>query len=93
MGLKNGDKIICEVCGREFKYVWRGNTKYCSEKCGYVADKKRNTDQYAKVRNQMNIERRTKDAKRKKCLSITEVAVLARAEGMTYGEYVKTHNV
>lgn len=68
----------CAMCGETFVYK-KGNKKCCSTKCAQERNKLlRNWRAKLELQN----------AKRKKVLSIAEVNELARAQGMTYGEYL-----
>lgn len=70
---------ICEACGKEFTSR-RSNANSCSTECRKEINRKNATIRKRKILAQR---RRTKQN-----LSVTEIAVLAKAHGMSYGEYV-----
>lgn len=67
--------LICKYCGKEFYGKIRA--EYCSDEC----------------RHQVQLEqkrryREKKNRNHKRDLSLTNLAALARNEGLTYGQYV-----
>jgi ribosomal protein L20 len=77
----------CTVCGGHFETNFFGsrNAKYCSE-CKKEVDK-----QKLKEANERRKEKRKKqkmDSEENRPLSLSEIAALARQNGMTYGQFV-----
>ena len=96
-----GEMITCPVCGTQFEYVHRGKAKYCSTKCSrkmaniqaYGAWKRHYEKEKAERRKEKEAKKKSSKKAKTKPLTLTEVAVLARKEGMTYGEYVQKHGL
>lgn len=72
-------KCTCKGCGEVFE-TKRVKT-YCSERCRM----------YANGRGKLKIEEKIK--KKKPVYTLSQVAALANAAGVTYGKYVQMHNI
>lgn len=74
----------CAICGTFF-IAQRSNAKYCSELCALNG-----REEVRKKRERAAAERKKEETKKKKVKreTIAEVAVAARAAGLTYGQYV-----
>lgn len=70
---------ICPVCKENF-VATRKNQKYCSEKCKGKAKRQREEERAMKGPTKTNA-------------SLSEIARLARENGMTYGEYVAAKRI
>lgn len=71
----------CKVCGKEFQPVnWR--QIYCGKECNIVANKRIQKERYRKEKTH-----------RRGGLTIAEIALMARAEGLTYGQYVAKYRI
>lgn len=81
----NRKTVICPYCGLEFVQT-HGSQKYCSDICAYEAKKERTLDRYWDQQPERKPEHVKKTRKRK--LTLQQVAALAKAAGMTYGQYV-----
>ena len=79
---------ICYICGKPFRA--HHCEIYCSEKC-----RKEGTNRYITERRNLLYGNDLKDEKPKEKpkLSIGEISVLARKEGLTYGQYIVKHNL
>ena len=81
----------CLQCGRAFyvskKHSMRG---YCSTECKIKAQKEHDLEYYNLFKQKPAV---TKRQPKKKGPSITEIAVMARREHMTYGQYVAKHGL
>lgn len=75
-----GDIIICPTCGKNFPYN-SGNRKYCSLEC-------KNKAQQIKADESASPRQRKKRAK-----TIVDIIRAAKAEGLSYGEYVSKYGV
>ena len=86
----------CKQCGAEFEGY--NNQRYCSLKCKeiYYAehfDKERKAE-IERASNERRKERQNEKKQLKyKGLSIGEISVLARQEGLTYGQYVQKYGM
>lgn len=67
----------CKICGKEFTTKCYA-TKCCSDECV-----KENARRNAKLRD----ERKKLQPKKEKKLTLTEIAVMAKEAGMSYGQY------
>jgi len=72
----------CGYCKREFDQ-WNYTQKYCSHDCARAA---------AKIKDKIRREQQKKK-KVKSGMKIAEIDKLARAEGLTYGQYVALHGL
>lgn len=79
-------KAICIVCGREFeKHTWNINT--CSSTCKGIRDKQVAKEYRTKKREENKVANQKQPGRKKHSkLSISDVAVMARERGLTYGE-------
>ena len=71
---------ICAICKNQFVATGK-NQKYCSEKCN------------GKAKWQRKKERLMKKSPTKTNASLSEIARLAKENGMTYGEYVAAKRI
>ena len=74
----------CEMCGN--KFVGRPNKKYCSEEC-----RKKGAAEYNRKRSEERQKPKVENKKPKsklRALTIEQINRRARAEGLTYGQYV-----
>ena len=69
--------ITCKICGKVFASKI-GNKKCCSDECA-KENGRRNANLYA--------ERKKLQPKKEKKLTLTEIAVMAKEAGMSYGQY------
>lgn len=65
----------CEQCGQSFP-ASRRSVKYCSDECRKRKNLENSKSTYEKKKKEMKKDR------------ISEINALARAEGLTYGQYV-----
>lgn len=91
----------CVVCGKEFKQI-RGNQIVCSTECRHKRDselqkqwREKNIGYMSKKTGQEmpNIEKPKKQKPKEQKVKnnydkIVDIAIAARAEGLTYGQYV-----
>lgn len=109
MGMSNDPRWygerVCVICGKT--YIARTSTqKTCSKECSQILNKQTRDKHLLKVEAQKAMgtyenpwhktyDEKPKPRKRqpKPKLSVVEIAVLARAEGMTYGQYVAKYNI
>ena len=70
-------KAVCKICGKVFASKI-GNKKCCSDECA-KENARRNANLCA--------ERKKLQPKKEKKLTITEIAVMAKEAGMSYGQY------
>ena len=76
----NKDKVcICEVCEKEFTTLRRKS--YCSNACRMVAN------------GRGLKEKKAAQKKTKPKMTLAQVNALARAEGLTYGQYMARHYI
>ena len=83
----------CKWCGNEFE---GGNRQlYCSKSCKDKMNEFSGIKYQHKelVEKSQYVQKAKRGRPKYKGLSITEIAVLARKEGMTYGQYVVAHNL
>ena len=69
--------ITCKICGKVFASKI-GNKKCCSDECA-----KENARRNAKLCD----ERKKLQPKKEKKLTVTQIAVMAKEAGMSYGQY------
>lgn len=69
--------INCKICGKEFTTKCH-ITKCCSDEC---------TKENARRNAKLCDERKKLQPKKEKKLTLTEIAVMAKEAGMTYGQY------
>ena len=69
--------ITCKICGKVFASKI-GNKKCCSDECA-KENARRNANLYA--------ERKKLQPKKEKKLTVTQIAVMAKEAGMSYGQY------
>ncbi len=79
-GRNVGDIITCPTCGKNFLYS-SGHKKYCCVECKNKAQKMR-TDEAAPAR-----------PRKKRAKTIVDIIRAAKAEGLSYGEYVSKYGV
>ena len=80
--------MICPICGNEFpKYKTR---KYCSPKCSKEAKRRQDLEKQ-KINIREYVAMKKKPEPYKPRVSIEEVVRRAKAEGLTYGQYVEVH--
>lgn len=76
--------IKCPVCGETFQT--NRYKKYCGEKCRLkmkkISDAAKSRERLEKLKEKKNKNGTT---------AVEEIAVLARAEGLSYGQYVAKH--
>ena len=77
MLLSNTRTLNCKICGKVFASKI-GNKKCCSNECA-----KENARRNAKLCD----ERKKLQPKKEKKLTLTEIAVMAKEAGMSYGQY------
>lgn len=102
MGLSDDPKWYgereCVICGKRY-VAHTSRQKTCGEECGKVLRKniKRKWEKESKFPSFKKPEpdqpRHGKCQRKKKQFSVVEIAVLAKQEGMTYGQYVAKHNI
>lgn len=84
--------LICDICGIEVeRHSW--NQRYCSD-CAEIA-KKESIAKYKRATRETSEPKPAPQrprVKRKPKLSISQIVALARAEGLTYGQYVANEN-
>ena len=78
--------INCKVCGKEFM-PQSHLSKCCSDECKIENNKLNSRKKYAEMQSIK------KSNNKSKKLTVTEIAVLARKAGMTYGQYVAKMNI
>lgn len=85
---------VCAICGKIFQAT-RSNAKYCGEEC--TRDGRNIHSRALKARNREKIRaqarQRYRNKKRQLCnrhrpASLSDVAALARAQHLTYGQYM-----
>ena len=77
----------CCICGKEFEKSV-ANSKYCSDECRKVG-LSNNVKNFHERKMQQELEQRKKRKRQKNNRDkITEIAIAARKEGLTYGQYV-----
>ena len=69
----------CEICGEVFNRI-SYNQRYCGEKCKREANILRSREK--RRAEKLNAQTKTKHD------TLSEVAAMARAAGMTYGQYM-----
>jgi hypothetical protein len=70
----------CEICGKDFiTEAW--SQRYCSDACQQEGIRKREAEKLKKLEAKSG----------KRSMTIDEVAALARAKHMSYGQYVMLH--
>lgn len=82
----NKTKLVkkCEICGKEFRPV-KTSGKYCSKECAKEANRIKNIELHkARMRENKGKQKKIE----KKPTTIAEVQRAARAEGLTYGQYM-----
>lgn len=82
-------KTTCPICKKDFQTVCT-NRVYCSDACQREAGRIKNHErgvQY-KVKRQKSAQKKTRKAN-----ELTEIDKLARAAGMTYGQYVAKYGI
>ena len=72
-------KRYCQVCGNELPGARK---RYCSNECAKVSNSRLSYSRYQELKHQKI---------KKDHLSIAEVNELARAEGLSYGQYFNRH--
>ena len=72
--------VQCKICGKEFTTVLN-RKKCCSEEC---------VKKNSKINQEIwwNKQKGIKPKKKEKKLTVTQIAVMAKQAGMTYGQYV-----
>ena len=88
---------VCEECGKP--YAGHPQSKYC-EVCRPIVKRRQQLESLERRRmydeatpEELKPKPKPKKKRRQKVLSIAQVARLARAAGVSYGEYVRTHRV
>lgn len=86
--LEEPQKLIkrCAICGKEF-VARRDSQKCCSDEC-----RKENASRYQKAKYEKSYRTARPEPKKPKN-NITEIAVAARAEGLTYGQYAAKYKI
>ena len=91
---KNKEKKFCLICGKELSGRQRA---YCSPECTYQSKinywKDRNKDEYKKPKAEVKEEPKRKRGRPKKVPTINDINALAKAEGLTYGQYCAKHGL
>ena len=94
----------CVICGKEYMPNTH-NQKTCGKECSQILNKQRRDEHIREVEAKKAMGtyenpwhktyEKPKPRKRqpKPKLSVVEIAVLARKEGMTYGQYVAKYNM
>jgi hypothetical protein len=95
-GSKYGERV-CKICGKTY-LAHAANQKTCSKECAKelqkALEKKWESDyRLPSFKKPEPEQKQRKKLAKKKQLSVVEIAVLARQEGMTYGQYVAMHDV
>ena len=72
--------INCKICGKEFM-PQSHLTKICSDECKIENNKLNSRKRHIEMQNIKN------DNKKNKKLTVTEIAVMAKEAGMSYGQY------
>ena len=84
----------CRICGKELVGAKR---VYCSEECSHKGaleyHRKRNLEEYKKYRPEELPKPKKKRGRPKKGLSLEQAAKLAKAEGISWGEYYQKHRL
>lgn len=84
----------CVICGKELTGRQRA---YCSPGCSYQSKinylKDRNKDEYKKPKAEVKEEPKRKRGRPKKVPTINDINALAKAEGLTYGQYCAKHGL
>lgn len=92
---------LCKRCEKVFIRTG-ADQKFCCKACRLAYYKEHPMesptlikDSYARAEQELldKAKEKEKRRKRKPKLSVVDVAVLARQAGMTYGQYVATHNL
>lgn len=87
---KNKEQRFCIVCGKELPPRRRS---YCSDECrhkGIIAwQMEQHKEEYKKPKAEEKPKR--KRGRPKKMPSLSDINALARAEGLTYGQYCAKH--
>ena len=73
---------LCEWCGEEFDSTH--GQKFCGPQCKYEGAKQRQRERDRIKRQEQKVKRNNS-----KTNGVINIAVAARAAGMTYGEYVE----
>lgn len=92
-------KIICAICGKEFEVNQCGRIVYCGDECRAEAIRIRQRNNYKDTycgshksweyqKETARKEAKAREARRKNQKELTNIAVKARALGMSYGKYV-----
>lgn len=81
----------CAICGSEFE-KFRENHLCCSEKCRKVMESRKSGErmrEYKKRKKEKEIREAVKITKKgENHRAIADIAIAARKEGLTYGQYV-----
>lgn len=87
--LEESQKLIkrCIICGKEFT-ARRDSQKCCSSEC-----RKENASRYQKAKYYKTSRTAKSPEPKRPKNNITEIAVAARAEGLTYGQYVARYEM
>ena len=75
---------VCKWCNKKFT-AKKLNQEYCCKACGQEGKRKYQREYEA---NKKSKSKETEKKPKKKVNAITDIAIAARAAGMTYGEYV-----
>ena len=83
----------CKICGTEFETSHYSKI-CCSKECAKENYKIISREHQRRITEMNRLEReKNKKQPKKKTMSVTDIAVKAKAAGMSYGQYVATMNM
>ena len=88
-GMKKEKSVACEMCGKSLTGLRR---TYCSDECQKKSKLSERYDEHKKPQATtypVNVKKQDRPKK----MTLAEVNELARAEGLSYGQYVAKHRL
>lgn len=90
-GIRAKKDLYCVICGKKLSGK---NKKYCGETCRRRAATLRNMEEMKELSESKDVETpKVIKKKRKPKLTLVQIAVEARKEGLSYGQYVAKYGL